>query len=142
MLFPHISRLKPQHQKVNYSFLWSHHLFTDALARKGRVIITPTVILCHRETTVTPGCSFLNCLYKPSYIFSSVCTPSTKIQTNLQRCVYAYQQRVFPFRATAHNTYKKVQNTYVRLALCSSSTTEPVCLVTAQFHRLTAPSST
>lgn len=47
----------------------------------------PTQILCHK-ITVTLGCSFQNCLYKPSCIFSSAYTLSAKIQTNLQHHVY------------------------------------------------------
>lgn len=55
--------------------------------------------LCPKETTNTPGCSFLNCLFKPSCVFSFVYTPA-KIQTNLHRYVYVPQQRVFPLQHT------------------------------------------
>lgn len=67
---------------------------------------------------------------------------STKAQTNLQHYLCAWQQRVFSFHATAHRTPLGRYRTYIRLALCSSLITAAVCLVTVQFHKLTALSST
>lgn len=51
-------------------------------------------------------------------------------------------KELFLFTLQHTNVFGKEQDAYVRLALCSSLMTEPMCLVTAQFHRLIAPSST
>lgn len=64
------------------------------------------------------------------------------IKTNLQHYLCACQQRVFHFHATAHRMHLGRHRTYIRWALCSSLITAPMCLVTAQFHKLTALSST
>lgn len=66
------------------------------------MIRTPTL---HNEMTITPGSFFLNCSYKPCYIFSSVYTLSAKIQTDLQHYVHAHQHSIFPFQATAQKTH-------------------------------------